>query len=193
MNNINILLNINFKDILYSILNKSNYLFKAGFKLEEVEFNKVEYISVKCETIFIDDVCKLGGMIYYYMYSNNKLKISNNNSNSFKSIMSKYLNSEKNYSDYFVLDVYEINKGNNSMPNSFNFFVNVNYDNSNFEVIDNFNKNFNTDFELIDIKDNDGLDYAKIKFINSSVIDIFCLGYLITKDDVQKNEAKRKK
>lgn len=129
-------------------------------------------LLVKNKETSLKDVCQLGSSVFYGIYQQNN------------SAFNDYIND-------FITNLKKINQTNrfhDDLSNS-QFKVGINYyDDSKFHTVEFYNERYNTDFKVLSVEDEDGLDYANIKTSNESLLDVFCLGFMVCQDDILKKE-----
>jgi len=175
-NKLNILLDISLRELITSLVSKKYTLAISQFEIREVGSDSKTYLMINCDKVTLESVCELGSKVFY--------KIFRLNGNIINDDIKK-----------FVANVKNINKTNRLLYNinDLEFEINVNYDDSEFMVVDVYNREYLTKFNVLSITDNDGLDYANIQISNANLLDVFCLGFMICEDDIVKNEKTRKK
>lgn len=192
-----ILINIALKERLRTLLSNKVY---DGLLIisEEKNDNKLFTISANSNSS-LTDICKLGSSVFYALYSLDDNIVEE--LGILKYLNKKYLSNERietgdiaKYARIFVSDIKETNLDQyiNRDINS-EFKITVNYDDLQFDVTEKYNIENGTNFEILSIQDFDGLDYALIKLYKGSLLDVFCLGFMICLDDMVKNEKTKRK
>jgi hypothetical protein len=92
-----------------------------------------------------------------------------------------------NYADNFPSHIKSINNtiGYDTVESQL-FDLCVNFDHLEFEVVNDYNMLHGTNFQVLDIVNHDGLDYASVQADLCTVIDVFCLGFMTAYDDITK-------
>ena len=188
-----ILFNPSYYEILNDIFSKIKIIYTSRFILSKNYKSDNVYVSVTCDNLNLKEICKLGSAIFYALYISNDycgfsgwLKSEGITNNTNQTII--FLNK---YKERILSEIKELNQPN--QPLSFDFEVDINYDDLSFSVIEGYNSKYGTNFRLNSIYNDDGLDYAKINVIKTDIIDVFCLGIMICYDDIIKNEITRNK
>lgn len=212
-----ILIHYLLKEILIEIVEKKGKSFSSSFTIDRVELDGLEYLKIGIKDLNLDNLCSLGSSIFYNIHTwndniNKKIQLRDsttvlgekyfNGSKEEKETMNEKDNAMKinfltDFENNFVHLIKSLNDKYNYSEkvltdSTFNSFINC--DHGIYDVADNYNERYKTDFNIYKIIDDDGLNFAEINISNATIIDVLCLGYLTCQDDVIKmNDHKYKK
>jgi hypothetical protein len=197
-------------DIFTDMVNKRKGRFKSDFSLRYAVEGSTEYLCLENSQVHLDDICSIGQAVYHSIRvwdsslltrirQRSDLTLAgvpyfegtNEEREQLNRIDRKLIKTlPADYLDTFLANTKATSRPYDIMvPNGSIFSTFINIDHGTFDVADIYNARFGTAFKILNIIDDDGLNYAGIEAYNPSLFDIFGLGFLISKDDTDKMKA----
>lgn len=173
--------------LAFKINNTENESTNAStFELKELVLEDVKYAVITNNSIILEDICGLGSGMFYTMHNWNYIL----NQNAEPPLLPDIAFNDFEYNYGLITNIKDINEKNGNTPlihgpAVFNTSVN---NLRKFEVVDKYNFQFNTKFEVVAITDHDGIGTATIKATDVNLIDVLGLGFMICLDDVLKSD-----
>jgi hypothetical protein len=159
----------------------------STFELLELVVEDVKYAVITNKNVVLEDICGLGRGMFSTM---SKWNLIAGQQPSDAPLLGDIAFNDFEYNYGLIDKIKEVNgKIGNILviPGVSVFNTSVNNQRQ-FEVVDKYNFQFNTNFEVLTIADHDGVGFATIRATDVNLIDVLGLGFMICLDDVLKSD-----